>query len=79
MKWLSFAISLGGMLLALWTWWYSGNIPDMKLATAYVCGKYDQLRSSQGLPPADGCAEVRAIYERETRSHVQEASQLLDP
>jgi hypothetical protein len=78
MKWLSFAISLGGMLLALWT--YFGNtIPDLKLASAYVCGKLDQLRWSRGQSPAPECADQRAIYERETRSHVQEASQLLDP
>lgn len=78
MKWVTLAMSLGGLSLALWT--YFGNtIPDMKLASAYVCGKLDQLRWSRGQSPAAECAEQRAVYEREAGSHVHEARLVLDP
>jgi hypothetical protein len=72
MKWLSLALSLGGLSLALWTY-YGNTIPDMKLASAYVCGKLDQLRWSKGQSPAPECAENRAIYERETGRGTREA------
>lgn len=66
MKWVSLAMSFGGLALALWT--YFGNtLPDMKLGSAYVCGKLDQLRWSRGQSPAPECADQRAIYERATQ------------
>jgi hypothetical protein len=78
MRWVTLAAALGSLSFSLWT--YFGNtLPDMKVASAYVCGKFDQLLASRGQSMSGECAEVRAIYERETGRHVQEARELLAP
>jgi hypothetical protein len=69
MRWFRTGATLVNVLVcgwAIYTLLTMSSIPDMKIATAYVCGKLDQMLSAKGESPAPGCAEQRAIYERET-------------
>jgi hypothetical protein len=65
--WLTVGAAIGSLVGSLVVTSMTWAIPDMKIATAYVCGKLDQIHAVNGLPPATGCAAERAIYERETR------------